>query len=126
MPDVVSFRMVFYDTLSIVDGLTVKSCGPSVHHGTSAFIIYDINRAKNSMIDAKRCGKLLTQVNGGYICFIPYNRNVEVKKTPSASPSRVEVSKHIFNYMLCIQCLKVHDTMIVATKLDWRAMQSRG
>jgi hypothetical protein len=33
MFDVVSFRVVFPDSLSNVDGLAVKICGPSVHHG---------------------------------------------------------------------------------------------
>jgi hypothetical protein len=47
MFDVVSFRVVFPDSLSNVDELAVKICGPSVHHGISAYIINDINRAKN-------------------------------------------------------------------------------
>jgi hypothetical protein len=46
MFDVVSFRVVFPDSLSNVDELAVKICGPSVHHGISAYIINDINRAK--------------------------------------------------------------------------------
>jgi hypothetical protein len=45
--DVVSFRVVFPDLLSIVEELAVKNCGPSVHHGISAYIMNDINRAKN-------------------------------------------------------------------------------
>jgi hypothetical protein len=40
--------MVFSDSLSNVDGLAVKICGPSVHHGISAYIINDINRGKVS------------------------------------------------------------------------------
>jgi hypothetical protein len=36
--DVVSLRTVFPNTLSIVDGLAVKICGPSVHRGISAYI----------------------------------------------------------------------------------------
>jgi hypothetical protein len=37
---------VFPNTLSFVDGMVVKICGPSVHRGISAYIINDINRAK--------------------------------------------------------------------------------
>jgi hypothetical protein len=39
MFDVVNFRRVFSDSLSNVDRLVVKICGPSVHHGVSAYII---------------------------------------------------------------------------------------
>jgi hypothetical protein len=46
MFDVVSFRVVFPHSLSNVDGLAVKICEPSVHHGISAYIINEINRAK--------------------------------------------------------------------------------
>jgi hypothetical protein len=50
--DVVSFRVVFLDSLSNVDGLAVKICEPSVHHGISAYIINDINRAKKTKVEA--------------------------------------------------------------------------
>jgi hypothetical protein len=46
MFDVMSFRVVFSDSLSKLDELVVRICGPSVHHGISASIINDINRAK--------------------------------------------------------------------------------
>jgi hypothetical protein len=48
MFNVVSFRVVFPDSLSNVDALAVKICEPSVHHGISAYIVNDINRAKKS------------------------------------------------------------------------------
>jgi hypothetical protein len=48
MFDVVSFRVVFPDSLSNVAGLAVKIFESSVHHGISAYIINDTNRAKNN------------------------------------------------------------------------------
>jgi hypothetical protein len=53
MFDVMSFRVVFSDSLSKLDKLAVKICGPSVHHGISAYIINDMNRAKKRGETAK-------------------------------------------------------------------------
>jgi hypothetical protein len=53
MFDVVSFHAVLSDSLSNMDKLAVKIYGPSVHHGISAYIIYDINRAKKRGETAK-------------------------------------------------------------------------
>jgi hypothetical protein len=46
MIDVGKFRVIFSDSLSNMDKLAVEIYGPSVHHGISAYIINDINRAK--------------------------------------------------------------------------------
>jgi hypothetical protein len=60
MFDVVSFRVLFPNSLSNMDELTVKICGPSVQHGISAYIINDINRASKktrSFEYGSRCEK---------------------------------------------------------------------
>jgi hypothetical protein len=44
MFDVMSFRVVFSDSLSKLDELAVKICGPSVHHGISAYIINELKK----------------------------------------------------------------------------------
>jgi hypothetical protein len=55
MFDVGKFCVVFSDSLSNMDKLAVKIYGPRVHHGISAYIIDDINRAKKKKRQANNC-----------------------------------------------------------------------